>query len=171
MRKTISIILIFVLVQNSILFGLIYITLKANLKSEFVARLSPNDKNIVVINYDSYVDGEKIQYLNEEELKIGNEFYDIVKTETINGKKIIYCINDKEEESLDKSFMDFLASALGLKSRNASKVFSELCMKTAIPLKELELNNFPVNRIIFTINYYPIIQTYLKIPTPPPKQV
>lgn len=44
------------------------------------------------------------QHINwEEEGKeflLNGEMYDVVKTKTINGKLILYCINDKKEKSL-----------------------------------------------------------------------
>ena len=169
MKKAISIFLIFIIILNSVFFGLIYLSLKIKLKSEFIERLSPNDKNIAVISYDKNIEDDKIQFLGENEIKIGEQFFDIIKTEIINDRKVIYCINDKDEINLDKAFSEFIASAIGAKTSQSSKIQTKTILLIALPVNIQEVSNIPYTKLAFIHNYYPIISAFIKIPTPPPK--
>ena len=119
LRNLISILLICVIVVNSIMFGVVYIFLKGNLKKEFLSNLDTEINEIPVTKITSAdIDvNADIVILENDELRIGDEFFDIYKTEFINGMKVYYCLNDKNEIFLDKAFSDFLSSNSGFSGK------------------------------------------------------
>jgi hypothetical protein len=171
MKKIISIALVLVIMLNSILFGVIYFVLKGELKKDFLSVLNIKDSGLQItsVTSEDIKMNPKIVLLEYGELKIDGEYFDIFKTEQINGKTIYYCISDKNEEHLEIAFNNFLSSS----SKNfASKTTLNL-------LKLISISGFPVsfndNSIIphfktdSVMTIYGLQDAIVKIPTPPPE--
>ena len=68
---------------------------KESIKEKIIAQLKEEDLEVVSFS-------NKNIYWEEEgkEFYLNGEMYDVVKTKTINGKLMLYCINDKKEKQL-----------------------------------------------------------------------
>ena len=173
MKKITSISLILVIVLNSILFGIIYIGLKGILKNDFLNSLDYKIDTVPItkLTSDDINTNINITVLDNDEIKIGNEFFDIYKTEFENGTTIYYCISDKNEEYLEKALCNFLFS-----STNA---FSGKLVK--ILIKQINFTGFPVS-ICYNIivphykkdsieSRFKLQEAVINILTPPPEQL
>lgn len=156
---------------NSMLFGIIYSVLKGELKKDFLGILNVKDSGLPVtcVTSDEIATNPKIVLLEYGELKIDGEYFDIFKTEYVNGKTVYYCISDKNEEHLEKAFNNFLSSSA-----------KNIASKTTISLlKLINISGFPVlfhdNSLIphfkadSVITEYGLRDAVVKIPTPPPE--
>ena len=72
--------------------------LKENIKEKIVHQVAGNELDTI-----SFTDNrERIYWETDEdnEFSFNDEMYDVVKTKTVNGKVMLYCINDKKEKEL-----------------------------------------------------------------------
>ena len=72
--------------------------LKENIKEKIVRKVAGNEIDTI-----SFTDNrERIYWETDEdnEFSFNDEMYDVVKTKTVNGKVMLYCINDKKEKEL-----------------------------------------------------------------------
>ena len=81
------------------------------------------ERYLVVFEYS-----EEIQWEEEgREFKANGEFFDVVRTRSVNGRKLLYCINDKAEEDLVKRFANLIRSSAenqkGKHSKQASPFY------------------------------------------------
>lgn len=162
--------LINVIILNSLLFGVIYIAAKGELKSIFLNSLDSKIHHIPVtkLTTDDIASNSNIEMLDNDELKISGVYYDIFKTEVIDGKTTYYCFNDKNEEFLEKTLTSLLSNPL--KSTNA---------RSLNIVKLIHLSGFIVHNSANTIvcqyankipvNIFNLKEVVLRIPTPPPE--
>ena len=70
---------------------------KEAIEKKILGELKDEELNII-----SFTDNEKNIYWEEEgkEFLFKGEMYDVVRTKTVNGNVILYCINDKKEKAL-----------------------------------------------------------------------
>ena len=173
MKRVVSISLILIIITNSILFGLIYIVIKGKLKNDFLSNLDLRDKDVPVtkISSDDIVSNLNITVLEDDELKINNEFYDIFKTEVIDGKTIYYCFSDDDEEHLENALNNFLS--FSLKSFSSKPVVSlvKLLNTVAIPVSFQDNSVIPQLRTNQTTDKYNLQDVIIRIPTPPPELI
>ena len=72
--------------------------LKENIKEKIVRKVAEKELDTI-----SFTDNrERIYWETDEdnEFSFNDEMYDVVKTKTVNGKVMLYCINDKKEKEL-----------------------------------------------------------------------
>ena len=72
--------------------------LKENIKEKIVHQVAGNELDTI-----SFTDNRERIYLEtdeDNEFSFNDEMYDVVKTKTVNGKVMLYCINDKKEKEL-----------------------------------------------------------------------
>ena len=72
--------------------------LKENIKEKIVRKVAEKELDTI-----SFTDNrERIYWETDEdnEFSFNDEMYDVVKTKTVNGKVMLYCINDKKEKDL-----------------------------------------------------------------------
>lgn len=171
MNRIVSILLVFIVLLNSVLFGVFYFLAKSELKKEFLAQFNMNESNlpVTIVTSDDINQNNKITALENDELIIDGQYYDVFKTDVEGGKKIYYCISDKNEEQLEKAFIGFLNSSA---KNSSSKTNSNL-------LKLISMSGFPASFQNNTISHrymkYPVNDNFnlrdalIKIPTPPPE--
>ena len=71
--------------------------LKEEVQAAIHNRLASKELEII-----SYTDNQQQIFWEEEgkEFMINGQMYDVVKTKTVNGNVMLYCINDKKEKEL-----------------------------------------------------------------------
>ena len=100
---TISILVIFSIVQVG--YGVLFFCSIQQAKEDMKIRIfsSLKDSELDVISYTENQD--KIVWEEEgKEFSLNGEMYDVVRCKSINNKKIIYCVSDKNETSLLKKY-------------------------------------------------------------------
>ena len=171
-KKLISILVICIIILNSLLFGIIYIAIKGELKKDFLSSLSYKIHTIpfTVVTSDEIETDRSIEMLDNDELKIGNVFYDIFKTELIDGKTTYYCFSDKNEEYLEKTLTNFLTSVLQHQNSRSLNIV-KLIKFPGFPVKNINIDIVPqyITSKPFTI--YSFVEVVQRVPTPPPELV
>ncbi|ANE49183.1 hypothetical protein [Flavisolibacter tropicus] len=78
---------------------------KREMKQQLRLRISEADLEMI-----SYLENEKDIEWEEEgkEFRLHGEMYDVVKTATVNGKPVFYCINDKKENELIHKYLNLI---------------------------------------------------------------
>ncbi len=101
LKKILLIILIAVLTFSQLGYYLLMrdaqFSQKEAVKEEIKNNLKDEELEII-----SFTDNKLNIFWEEEEKEflLNGEMYDVVKTKTVNGKQLLYCINDKKEKSL-----------------------------------------------------------------------
>lgn len=92
---------------------------KREMKQQLRRRLSETDLELI-----SYLEHEKEIEWEEEgkEFRLNGEMYDVVRTGTVNGKPVYYCINDKKENELIQKYLNLFKqkNSSNKKPRNIS---------------------------------------------------
>jgi hypothetical protein len=165
--------MVFIIILNGILFGLFYYTAKIKLKNDFWSSVDLKEDGIPVtkVSSDDINSNLNITVLENDELKIDGEFFDIIKTEIIDGKTIYYCFSDDNEEHLEKAMNNFLSLSLKNFSSKPSVTLLKVINIVGIPAAFQENILVPLinaNSFITKFNLYEVV---LKIPTPPPEHL
>lgn len=170
MKRVISISLILIVITNSILFGLIYVVIKGKLKNEFLSTLDLRDKDTPVTKVTSDdISNQNITVLEDDELKINNEFFDVFKTEYVDGKTIYYCFSDDNEEHLEKALNNFMSFSLkNFSSKSVVSLFKLLNI-IAFPVSFQNNSIIPFLKTKSIVTKYNLQEVTLSIPTPPPE--
>lgn len=109
MKKAIAIffLLLFWLSQtaNYVIYNINKWHIKNEVREEILAGV-PN-RYLERIEYNSDIEWEE----EGKEFSLKDEFYDVVRIKEINGKKILYCLNDKNEEQLVRNFAKSIKSS------------------------------------------------------------
>ena len=100
LKKTTLIILISVLAysQSGYYFVMHYFQSeqKEIIKEKIITQLNDEALQVITLTDDKEIYWEE----KGEEFLFKGEMYDVVKTKTVNGKVMLYCINDKKEKEL-----------------------------------------------------------------------
>lgn len=109
MKKAIAIffLLFFCLSQtaNYVIYSINKWHIKNEVREEILAGVP--DRYLERIEYNIDIEWEE----EGKEFSLKDEFYDVVRIKEINGKKILYCLNDKNEEQLVKNFEKSIKSS------------------------------------------------------------
>lgn len=142
------------------------------MKSEFIERLIPSENNITVIRYNRNLNPKsgRVQILDKSELKIDEEYYDIIKHEKENETDIYYCIHDKDEKILEKAFINFLSSIFNDGATKVAKSTIQFLAFNGIPVKYSHFADIQCKDISIIHSKMKPIKGYIKIPTPPPEE-
>lgn len=173
MKRIVSILLVLIIILNGILFGLFYYAAKIKLKNDFWSNFDVNENCISVtkISSDDINSSLNITVLENDELMIDGKYFDIIKTEIIDGKTIYYCFSDDNEEHLEKALTNFLSFSLKSVSSKPSVTLIKVINIVGIPAafqENLVVPHFKINSFITKYNLYEVV---LKIPTPPPEPI
>lgn len=173
MKRIISILLIFLIALNSILFGIVSILVKEKLKNDFLTYLKykDDDSTVTKISSDDISSNPNITIMDNEELMIGDEYFDIYKTEIINGKTIYYCIGDDNEEHLQKTLNIFLSFSLKNFSSKTIRTYLKTINIKCIPLTVQYKSILPGLNTDFFSSMYNLQKVIVKTPTPPPEKI
>lgn len=173
MKRIVSILLVFIIILNGVLFGLIYYAAKLKLKNDFWSSVDFKEDSVPVtkVSSDDINSNSNITVLENDELKINGEFFDIIKKENVDGKTIFYCFSDDNEDHLEKALSNFLSFSLKNFSSKPSVTLLKIINIVGIPAAfqdNLVVPHFKTNSFITKYNLYEVI---LKIPTPPPERL
>ncbi|MCE1165184.1 MAG: hypothetical protein LWX07_07265 [Bacteroidetes bacterium] len=171
MKRIVSIFLVFLIVLNSVFFGVLYFIAKSELKKEFLSSLKISDYNlpVTIVTSDDINSNPDIVALENDEIKINGRYFDVFKTVSVNGKKTYYCISDKNEEQLEKAFNNFLFSSEKNTTSKTAQTLMKLISMSGYPA------SFYYNSISTRLIAYPVADNFslldalIKIPTPPPE--
>jgi hypothetical protein len=173
LKKTISILLIFGLTFN--LFGalIIYelVEMKIHEDAEELSEKNISDSSVILLsfNINSLKNNKQFEWTRKDkEFRFRGKLYDIAKIVKEKGTVKYFCVNDKDEESLQKDYGDFdkqtgnknnFVKEIFDKQNNTNYFFEEYTIKYPGLIR-----NFYFANAIF--KYQDIIQN---IHTPPPK--
>ncbi len=117
-----------------------------------------------------YGKSEKFMYVKKHEIKYLGNLYDIIKKKQIGDTIYILCISDKNEDILEKAFLEHFFADKANSSKN---------QPLKILLSKLQFDGLIENGIILPYiqngrKNYPhvfssLLKTVLDIPAPPPK--
>lgn len=175
MKKITAILLVSLLIFDSCGYFFIYTELSNFFKKEASEKINDflpdNELEIIAVHITEVNSiNPNLVFVNNHEIKINESMYDIYKTEYKNDSVFYYCINDKNENILEKAFSNYMESKTNNKSAN-------------IPIHNILLNiikialapvNFNDSYFQFSIKFMTVIpnilpQYSLDIPSPPPK--
>jgi hypothetical protein len=173
LKRIVSILLVFIIILNGVLFGVFYYAAKIKLKNDFWSSVNLKEDGVSVtkVSSDEINSNLNITFLENDEIKINGEFFDIIKTEIIDGKTIYYCLSDDNEEHLEKALTNFLSFSLNNFSSKPSVTLLKVINIVGIPStfqENLLVPHFKVNSFITKYSLYEVV---LKIPTPPPEPI
>jgi hypothetical protein len=103
LKKIFVIGLLLVLGYSQIGYYLVMLTVQYELKERMEHEILQKAKNedLVIISLSD--NGDKIYWEDKDEkneFSFKGQMYDIVKTDTVNGRVLLYCLNDKKEQQL-----------------------------------------------------------------------
>lgn len=111
-----------------------------------------------------------VRFVKGNEILYKDELYDIYKTIYSEDSVTFYCLNDKNENILERAFSAYIDYKTQDNSKNTpiTNILHSI-MKVAITPNHIICNNFQTYIEIFD-NFVAFQQQYLlDIPTPPPK--
>ncbi|HEY5533415.1 MAG TPA: hypothetical protein VIL99_00535 [Ignavibacteria bacterium] len=176
MRKTVIIIISFLLLFNSFGYILVYFEVKQSLKEEAFDKLSdyiPDSgmEIITVFKRDVINDEEFYKLLEENEIRFKEKMYDVYKKYEKDDTIILYCICDEKENNLDKAFSVYIQN-LTTKDSPQPALKNILLNKLSAGILSSESDLFPKEIIELFFNPHQfLISNYPEILTPPPKYI
>lgn len=175
MKKITSIFLVLLLILDSCGFFIVYIELSNHFKQEATSKINDfipdNQLEIIAFPLSELTNANSsLQFTEENEIKINNELYDIYKKEIKGDSIYFYCVNDANENILEKAFTSYVENKIQDCSKNIP-MHNILVSIFKVAIVPIEINydfNQTSIKFITHINYlYP--QYSIDIPTPPPK--
>lgn len=167
MKKTLPIFIVFLLFFSQIGYRFIFLIQQHQLKEAAEERLfnTLNDSQFELIDAAS----NGLEWEEEDkEFSLNGQMYDVAKKEVVNGKTILYCLNDKKEEellnNLTKTIKDSTDNSSGKDGKHNLKFqFADFTILTASTLTDqsFAINEYPE----FTASIYKVVK---KVITPPP---
>ncbi|HPS64230.1 MAG TPA: hypothetical protein PK447_01495 [Ignavibacteria bacterium] len=170
-----AVILITMLIMNSAGYTLVYFQLKYVFRQEAFNKienyLNDDELTYVKISYDDIENSKNgFERINDDEFVYNGNIYDVAKMTYHSDGILILCYEDESETKLEELFKDYLSDILKNKTSLASSLLNQL-INEGQPPADFYFNS-PEN-----ICGYPLyetasgINTYIKIPTPPPKYI
>jgi hypothetical protein len=135
---------------------------KEEIEEELLANIP--DSSLEIIIAEEF--GDRIKWKEEgKEFSLDGELYDIARTKTVDGKTLLYCINDKKE----KQILDNLIKAVNKnqdnkRGRNINPVLPDLVFINLIE----PLDVFSVSSQYAFLNVT-LVSSFEEITSPPPK--
>ncbi|MCX6164841.1 MAG: hypothetical protein NTU73_08300 [Ignavibacteriae bacterium] len=175
MKKITSILIILLLFFDSCGYIFVYIELSNYFKQEASIKINDfiSDDNLEIIalhKSELSKNNSLIQFINENEIKYKGELYDIYKEVSKEDSVYYYCLNDNDENILEKAFAEYVENNTQEKNKNTpiNSILDNIIKSANVPSV---FNNFnfqtSVNFITQNINFFS--QYSVDIPTPPPK--
>ncbi len=172
MKKLIAVILILFYTSNTFGYLILFFQLRTEIRNEMFCKIeklgSSNCFEKIQIN-NADLKNNQFHRLDENEFEFRGKKYDIIKEIKDINKTIFYCINDINEEMLEKAFAVILEEDLNNNDRKSSSI---LHLKNKA--KEDRAKNFQFKKPHLTANriqsiFYYQFNFYSKTATPPPK--
>ena len=119
MKKSITISFLILLFFSQIGYYFFYLyqqyELKETVKHELLAQLPESSLEII----DANAVADDIEWEEEDmEFYLHGQMYDVAYIKTVNGKKMIYCLNDRKEDQLLKDLAKAVSSGNDQNSNN-----------------------------------------------------
>jgi hypothetical protein len=175
MKRTLSILMIFLIIFNAGGYFFIFSQFENYFKEKATARISdyiPLEKleKIKIVKSREYGNSNSnFEKINDNELKLNGNLYDIYYQEDNGDTTTLYCISDKYEDILHEAFSKYLN---GQKDENNNTALSNLIKIFLIlglePVNDRQLF-VPFTSEIKFIKHTIINDTNLDIPVPPPR--
>jgi hypothetical protein len=168
LKKTITITFLLLLLFNQVGYYLFYMfqqyQIKEAVKHELVAKLPESSMEIIDANaYKNDIEWEE----EDREFYLHGQMYDVAFIKIINGKKLIYCLNDSKEENLLKSFANAVNSGNEQNSSNKHHIIKFQPSDYVILSQHTIKINEPV--LVKYINHTDALITNItEVFTPPP---
>lgn len=167
--------LIIMLILNSAGSTLIYFQLKTIFKHEAQSKIK-NDAakaelislNIPLDNYEDLDD--KIDWIEDNEFFYKGHYYDVASISKNSNGITILCYKDISETILEELFKDYLSDSLNNKSSKAVSLLNLLIDYACEPPRN-EINPIYTELEYLLNNIISNSETFIKIPSPPPKTI
>lgn len=170
LKRTISLVIIFLIIFNSFGYLLTYLQLKKFYKKVVLEKklntIPENELELIII---SKADLEKtITFIEENEFIYNNKLYDVFKTKETEKEIYFWCLYDDQETKLDFAFLKIQHSKdrggkllniiINLNNIITACIFSNNLFNSPLPFSPFHFKQ--------NVNNYTSFQ---EIPSPPPK--
>jgi hypothetical protein len=153
----------------------VYIELSSYFKKEasekFNDIIPENEMDVLVFHISELNDNNSpLEILKNDEIKYRGEMYDVYKTEYENDSVRYYCLNDKNENNLEKIFEKYVENKTQDKTKNSPihNILVSIYKVAIIP--SVNNNNYFQKSVKFVIHLVNLLPQHSnEIPTPPPK--
>lgn len=138
---------------------------KEVIKENILSQLKDEELKIISLSDDQ----QKIYWEEDgKEFYLNGELYDVLKRKIVNGKVILYCINDKKEKALIDNYNLITKhnSSSDKKGKNSFDNPINLFVFQSEKITNVYLSTTPNNFASFTLNFP---QRFIEIISPPPK--
>ena len=175
MKKVITILLVLLFLMNEFSFIAIYIPL-INLvhyiqKTNIEKGSDISDISLIVINKTDFEKGNRdFYFVDEYEIIYKGEMYDI-SSFTIEGDDVkLLCYKDDKETKLNLLLAQYFSNGISdLTSEDSSFLYS-IIFEAELPISFKDTSSWREDEYFYFI-FFPIINNFLDIPTPPPKLI
>ena len=172
MRKTISILLISLVLFNSFGFIFVYYQIGYYMKHSVLNQIQdyiPDNKlTVIAFNKSDNKSISDFVLLNDEEIKYANKMYDIYKVvETKDSLKYI-CIFDENESILELVYNYFLQNNENIKYSSLHNILSNIILIASFPLEYNFYIEYNFNGLITSVSNK-LLYVNLDTLKPPPK--
>ena len=172
-KKVFVILFCLLLLFNSFGYIFVYLQVKKGLKNESVEKLKqyiPEEElEIFVINKDDLNKENKIEYLDDDEIRYCEKMYDVYKKVESGNSIYYYCIGDEKENLLNKAFSTYIKNLISkdtpqpaLKNILLIKLSAAIISDNGKPISQKTENIITYSKIFLTTNYSEVL-------TPPPR--
>jgi hypothetical protein len=176
LKKTLSILLIFVLIYNLIGYYTVFKVLQYQVRDEVKQRIKhavPDDE-LVLISISTVDDKSLVWTKPQKEFRYNGEMYDVVKLKIKEDSIVYYCIHDFKESKLFSELGDYVKRYVADNPNQRRK--AEILLERLI--KDYFIQVFTINisyKEFINLRYRKYLRAYpsvcLKVLTPPPKLV
>jgi hypothetical protein len=169
LKKTIAISFLLILCVSQLGYYFIYhfqqIQVKREIKTKIFAALSESAFEIFIA--EENIDAIKWEE-DGKEFSLHGELYDVAKIKKINGKTLLYCVNDKKEKELLNNFIKAIKASTNNGKSGKHTLKFQLTDYTIIPIEKNAEVRLLCNQKF--ICYNSSLHTAItEINTPPPK--
>lgn len=179
MKKTISLILLIVLVINTVIPVFGYFLAKSAIRKEMkglvMSSVPLNELEVIRVPATIFKTGGKyLQHVEKNEIRYKGSMYDIVKVVHIADTAVIYAVNDKKEEKLMEKFSEHIKDFLTDNSSSLKNRLTKLLKTFNFDyidyfIKTIFIESF--TRLLYIIYPEQTCSLIMDIPYPPPKQL
>lgn len=170
MKKTFSILLLVVIAFNIVGFTTMFLIMQNEAKKEMGRDIAEKSKEedieLLVFNEKEFYSGKEIRIVNNKEFIYKSSIYDIVRTETKNGKIYIWCINDTKETTLIKHYQE---NGNSDETRSLKEICNYKFFSIIAILDRIEKQLFQKYELISYSKIYDYNSIILDKKSPPPK--
>ena len=131
------------------------------------------DKQDVAEQLVKFIDNSTIQHINKTEIISGGRLYDIAHVSQEKGNTVLYCYNDRHEESMDAQLFQGLQQNTdnsALPNSGSSKSLIKQIVKDYLPEQKMKLAvSIPSLGYSNLYHFSVVTQGTFSIVSPPPR--